>query len=280
MSFVRLVSVPLLAVPLLGIGCSFEGAGFPRDGGGTADARSDGGGSDGPGPAPEGVATAVALPAGTAIVVDGDLDDWGSATFTPFSSLTSGHVDVYGHEYTASVSVQFAMYYTPGALYFAFRVSDAGQGEPSDELFDDDSIEIYLDTDGDGGGPYEPHDHYLVASAAGACRQLAGGGFPVTQCDAVATPGIGYNIELVVSLLSIDLTPPLPAEIGFGLAVNDDDQKDNEPPFSDDRVDGYVPWYWNSAGGCTNGCCTGDQRVLEHTEGWCDTSRLGRLRFQ
>lgn len=282
----------VLALLLLATACEFQGAALPPPGSADAPvpAADAGVGPDAPpgaadaAPLPDarppdepGVVVVPPQPLGMTVIVDGNLDEWEDIDFATFNASSSGHFDAYGSGYMASATVDYAFLHAPTVLYVAFRVHDTNDGEPSADPYDDDSVELYFDVDGDADGAYDEVDHFILAAMAGGCIQLAGGGNPVMQCASDPFSGIGYNIEMAITLASLNLVP-LPAQIGFGMGANDDDSHNNPNPFPDDAVDGYVPSYWNEAGGCVD-CCVGEPLAASHTEPWCDTSRLGVMIF-
>lgn len=271
---------------IAGVGCSFHTAGiapvFSVDGGGMTSPDADGVDDalllppDAAQVDPVGVARTHRIPSSRHIRLDGDLSDWQGAQWTHFGGEGS-HWDFDSSSgYSPSAQAAFASFFAADALYFAFQVwDDVVTPRDSDQLFYDDSVELYLDLGGDRSGPYETDDYYFLfgADGKGSCLQYMGfGGGPSTSLACGASSdgagGSGYVVEARVPLAAPG--PMNGAEIGVGVGVNDDDGLDPG------RIStGYVYWLDFQGAGCTD-CCP---KEYAHPEPWCDTGRLGKLVF-
>ncbi|MBI4512145.1 MAG: hypothetical protein HY698_21105 [Deltaproteobacteria bacterium] len=203
------------------------------------------------------------------VEVDGSFGEWASAAWTVFDHRTAAHADLYSRSYSPSVRVQFAARSSSSELFLAFIVSDNDVVVDSDRIWDDDSIEVYLDLAGDASGLYGDDDHLLILRADGRCLSALRQ-FPTVKCVAVPWSS-GYGIEASVSWEELRAGYSPGKTIGFGVGVNDDDRlptdRDAQSP-----VDAYYGWFDSSRQPCKE-CC----RDWEHPEPWCDTSRLGTL---
>ncbi len=258
---------------LVASACSFD----PTAGGGGGGGDGAAGGSDG---APDRTDGARATPDGapldaraptTALVtcsrteaapeLDGEATGpWQAATFFDFAATDAELVaDVHsGYDFDAEVS--FACLHDDDNLYLFADVVDSRLVSNSLSLREDDGVVFFLDGSGDRDGDYGEDDHALVITAEAETWDYGPGDLVPT--GEVVGSDAGYRIEVALDKNAV--ASPLPGELGFNVAIIDDDGMGNsdrdlfalrhvpEPPACDD-------------------CCDGQAQP------WCDTSVLGSL---
>ena len=178
--------------------------------------------------------------AATPPVVDGDLTEYAAATAA-----------VFGPPSTTNTVTARAMW-DPESLYLAYDVEDtdlnASDAGRDGTIWEDDSVEWFVDVDGDGGGsgarasPHmSPDDHQGIVNAANVQFDArgSGSGTPDPAWDGAwtshvvtrgsPTPGAegdaGYTVEIRVpwASLGVNTGPQAGSTVGLGLAVNDKD---------------------------------------------------------
>jgi hypothetical protein len=162
--------------------------------------------------------------------------------------------------YTFDAAVSFACLHDDENVYFFADVEDSQVVVDSLSLREDDGVVIFLDGSGDRDGTYGEDDHALVVGAAAEALDYGPGDLVPT--GEVVDSDSGYRIE--VALDKVAIASQLPGELGFNLAIIDDDGKGN-----DDR-DVFALRHVPNPPACTR-CCDGQ------AEPWCDTSQLGSL---
>lgn len=272
----------------LGPACTFDPGGTPYDddGAGGADAA---GPIDAPG-APdagakadaqqnstpdagttEGVVTCFKVN-GAAPDLDGDLSDWAGVPILSFDIAAATQRLFETPSYVNSVKVGVRCRHDATKLYLALEVIDDDIRADSTELYQDDSVGVYLDAVGDALGPYGIDDHeiYFRPSDPPNVKDYGPGGASLDVGGSVLNTENGYTFEISLSKSSLGVGGALPAEIGFDLALNDQDQSGG----GGDRF-AYGLWFKSARPACPT-CCAAEmgQRA------WCDTTMFGRLRLQ
>ncbi len=206
---------------------------------------------------------------GGGINVDGDLSDWDGAKWYAFSASDPGaHLIKKAASYSPSVSVQFAARWSSSTLYFAFQITDDQLIIDSTALWNDDSVEIYLDPDNDGSGPYATDDHWIVFSPDSMCGRFDPGAAVTVTCAAGSPGGSNWFTEGSVDFSSLGISSMSGKHLGFGVGANDDDGITSNGA----NYDGYTAWYYAPGPGCST-CCPSDPAGEEV----CDTTRPGEL---
>jgi hypothetical protein len=166
--------------------------------------------------------------------IDGQLDDWPSGFPYEVSSATSnlssmtftGTPSVDNADSSATVAIRWDDNY----LYVAARIRDNARGAylTSSNIYEDDSIEVFIDGNGDRRGPYGQDDLQCIFRADGTAqllrqqRQQAGqfcGTFAVRQ-------GVGadWMLEVAFPWSLLGSTSPSGGRLlGFDIVLNDDD---------------------------------------------------------
>jgi hypothetical protein len=119
---------------------------------------------------------------------------------------------------------QVTITWDSSGLDFAFVVSDTTPFDDSGALWEDDSVEIYLDLNNGKTASYQGDDFQiqvgLNSATAGGPGAVSWGDLQITQ-DADAG---GYTMDIHVPWAAIGASgsPPLGATIGFDIGINDD----------------------------------------------------------
>ncbi len=270
------VASTLLALSLTGA-CGFDstvkladpqggGANTPDAGAATGpDAASVNNADAAPGPdATSNVAmgTLTSSPLDGAIELDGEMDaQWQALEFRRFDMDDAEQIEAVA-SYQADSSVRFASLYDDNKLYFFFQVFDDQIVSDSDDVYNDDSIEIYIDGLDDGSGPYAGDDHWILVGANASYQSFGPNNIQITGF--IDATDVGYNVE--ISLDRSALGAGSAAELGFNLALNDDDGTGNSD------IDAYGLWFLPDTTSCED-CCS----EAATSYAWCDTTRLGKL---
>lgn len=198
------------------------------------------------------------------LVLDGELDaQWAALEFRNFEIGDAQQLEAVGN-YIEDASVQFASLYDNENLYFFFQVTDDLLVDDSSDIYNDDSIEIYIDGLNDSSGPYADDDHWILVGSSATYQSL--GPTNIDVAGSIITTDVGYNIEISIERSAIGAGTS--GELGFNIGLNDDDGLGNS------AVDAYGLWFLPDTNSCTS-CCS--DSVDNYA--WCDTTRLGRLQF-
>ena len=172
----------------------------------------------------------------TAIVVDGSLDEWTGVEGVSFKD-ESGRGDP-SVDNTATVKAMW----DNNNLYFAFNITDTnlqatGMSE-ADALHLDGSIEIYIDTEHNGGTAMQVDDYHFIINlnnvivddqGTGSGKNYSWDSNIVSATKLYGTQGddtdtdTGYVIEVSIPWTDIGGTPTSGSIMGLDLAVNDRD---------------------------------------------------------
>jgi len=237
--------------PDSGVAAVFDGA--P----GATDARPDRADVE-PRPDPAGVARS---PRGTPDLFDEGFEEWADAPVYSFGMTSAADMHTVSG-YTPSAQITFASMHDAQYIYFALIIEDDTVLDARDPLWNDDSVTVYLDTDGDRIGPLGNDDHEIVIGSNGTYRDYAPGVNAAVLEGARIQTADGYALEVGIRKDSLG-NPSLPGSIGFDIAINDDD---------DGGSAAFGLWHVRVATRCET-CCTG----LDHAEPWCDTTTYGSL---
>ena len=270
----RIASVALCV--LVAAGCSFDTSGFGGAGGGGG---GDGSGADGAPhrtdggqvPLPDAAAAPDAQVESTARVscartevppaLDGaPMGPWESAAFIHFAARDGELVADAHPTYAFDGEVSFACLHDDENLYFFADVTDSVLVADSAALREDDGVVLFLDGIGDRDGSYGEDDHAVFVSAEAEALDYGPG--DIVPVGEVVTSEAGYRVEIALDKVAI--ASPLPAEIGFNVALVDDDGRGNS-----DR-DVFALRHVPHPPACAR-CCEGQAAP------WCDTTQLGSL---
>ena len=272
------------ALLLLGLAaCSFDGGGIASDdvadfdaaGDDAPDARPGRDGAppdpdaeipiDGPPPSPAGVLHAEDAPA--VVTLDGEgteFDGAGAATIA-WDIEDGANYGTTHPTYTASARVELQALHDATNLYFFVRVVDAIEAiDSGDDIWDDDSVRIYLDAANDGLGPYAADDHEIVIRADGVWADYGPVGTSAALTGIAVAETDGFTLELQITKASLSAPPG--TTLGFDLLLVDDDG------WGDMSLDAFSSWFIAPPPHCA-ACCTAEDTA----QPWCDTSTFGSL---
>jgi hypothetical protein len=270
------------AVALLGLAaCSFDGGGLAADDGANLDAAGDDAPDarpgvdgappdaeiaiDGPPPTVAGVLHAEDAPA--VVTLDGErgeFDAAGAATIA-WNIQDGANYGTTHASYTASARVELQALHDTSNLYFFVRVDDAIEAiDSGTDIWDDDSVRIYLDVANDGLGPFAADDHEIVIRADGMWADYGPVGTSAELTGVAVAETGGYTLELRITKSS--LSAPVGSTLGFDVLLVDDDGWGNM------SLDGYSAWFVAPPPHCA-ACCTQETTA----QPWCDTSTFGSL---
>jgi hypothetical protein len=155
------------------------------------------------------------IPAATAAhTVDGVLNesDWNLST--PVAKTVLG---------TSNNTVTYGSLWDNNYLYVGVKVLDANLNNDSGaNVWDDDSVEVYVDPTNAGGTTYTANDRQFVQGWNNATLFEAGGHTTGVQHAWTAIAG-GYTVELAIPWSNLGVMPSTNMNIGFDVANNDDD---------------------------------------------------------
>src|SRR5688572_4629043 len=124
---------------------------------------------------------------------------------------------------TPNNSVVYAVLWDSLNLYIAVKVTDANKFNDSQNSWDDDAIEIYIDADNNGGTSYGSNDRQFVKEWNSSAIFEKNNRTSNVQ-HAWANISNGYGIEMRIPWSSIGISNPQPGfTIGFDVANDDDD---------------------------------------------------------
>ena len=166
------------------------------------------------------------------IVVDANDADWKDVPgfALPYSrSMPSP----YGREPATSdpdCSATFMSQWSDDYLYFLVVVhDDARKGELQWPLFRNDSVEVYLDGKGERASAYDGNDFQIFIDIHNrlAINDSGGAADGTSVLHAAREVAGGHVVELAVPWSMLQAAPGAGVQIGFDLAVNDNDRGEN-----------------------------------------------------
>lgn len=149
------------------------------------------------------------------ITIDGNLNESAWQTFTNFSKTIAGTPN--------NTGTSFSVIWNSTYLYVGIRVTDGSLFNESTSPWDDDSFEIYIDADNNGGTAYGANDRQIMkewnSSAIWEKNNNTTG-----ILHAWSSVAGGYVVEMAIPWSNIGITNPAAGRIiGFDVANNDDD---------------------------------------------------------
>lgn len=157
------------------------------------------------------------------IVIDGTIDAlWTNSSVLPISAtkLLSGTVTN-----AADLSGSCKALWDNSYLYILAEISDEVLNNDSQNIYDDDAVEIYVDIQNDKATTYGTNDvQYTFAWNDGTTVGSLPSGRATTGItySAVAKTG-GYIVEARIPWTTLQGTPAVGQYIGFDFMINDDD---------------------------------------------------------
>jgi hypothetical protein len=206
--------------------------------------------------------------------VDGLLEDWSCVAFEALDASAAGYVD---STYSGAVPVsgEFAVRWSEEQLYLAIQVRDPDVGGVATdpyEIFDNDSVAIYLDGDATLTGDYTDEDHHFVVDHA---RRISD--YPHDPPEpqlfkaAVERSAAGFAVEVQISYEAVGTALFADGRrLGFDLAISDGDGLDRHA---------LLVWYMRPKSdylscACADCCC---KAIEDDDMPDCDTWRFGEL---
>jgi hypothetical protein len=171
----------------------------------------------------------MAYRATTPITIDGVLGEWNGASAVQFSGLSNG--------------VTAYLAWDATNLYVAFKVSDANLSalqttRDSGSLWQDDSVEVYIDTRNDRASTMQPDDYQFLVNLNNVQVDLRGTGsgkdasWNGVWTSAVRLQGTlsshgdtdsGYVVEMAIAWAQLGVRPAAGMTLGLDLVVDDSD---------------------------------------------------------
>ncbi len=222
------------------------------------------------------------MPAGTlsaphaTITIDGDLADWACIAFVHVDANVGNVVKPDAATVTLANDYDFAVSWDENALRVAFHVVDpsADGNASAQELFRNDSVEVYVDADGMLTGVYGQDDHQWIVDHLNQSQVFQW--LPGSTVNAVST---GFSSAVRAGKGTIDYEIAIPASdlgrptlsaalhLGFDVATNDGD--------GTAQIEQLL-WYEAKGCTCANGCCCNGAGG-KPDQPFCDTQRFGTL---
>ncbi len=155
----------------------------------------------------------------TAPVIDGEIDDlWNSRPEYALNNVLVG-----GSTSSSDFAVRFKSAWDTTALYYLIEVTDESLINDSEQVFQDDGAELYLDIGNDKLAVYGPDD-YQIQFGYDDDEVVIGKGLPIAniQKSQVRTAN-GYRIEFSIPWNSLNATVAEGTLLGFDVHAQDDD---------------------------------------------------------
>lgn len=169
------------------------------------------------------------------ITVDGSLDDqWGGVTVYDLDIRVKGESKIAG---STDLAADWRSQWDATNLYFFISVTDDVLVDNSDDWYDDDGIEIYIDADNSKNFTYGDRQYQLTVEYGGedAIEDRKGnlGAGAVSSLTETAT---GYTVEVAIPWTALGVTPTPGLFLGLDVHAIDDDDEDGP-------VDSKLTWY-------------------------------------
>jgi PQQ-dependent dehydrogenase (s-GDH family) len=159
--------------------------------------------------------TVNAVRTAASITIDGNLNETAWQTFTNISKTIVGTPN--------NTGTSFSVTWNSTYLYVGLRVTDGSLFNESTSPWEDDSFEIYIDADNNGGTAYGTNDRQFMKEWNSSTiweksNSLTG------VLHAWSPVAGGYAVEVAIPWSNIGITNPAAGfTIGFDVANNDDD---------------------------------------------------------
>ena len=163
----------------------------------------------------------------TAPTIDGALDEAEWNLTTAATQLANGASDN---------TVTFGVLWDETYLYVGAKVLDNNLFNDSDNVFQDDAVEVFLDVNNNGGA-YDFTDNQFIKGYSDTSLFISRASTGTILHAWAAVDG-GYSVELAIPWASLDVTPSDGLTIGFDVGNDDDDDGGNR--------DGLLVWSGDS----------------------------------
>src|SRR5258706_12358612 len=148
----------------------------------------------------------------TAPTIDGNLNEAGWSLTTTASKVISG---------TPNNTVHFGAMWDNTNLYVGVKVLDANLFNDSANIWDDDSVEVYLDANHNHGTVYDSFDRQFTQGYNDTVLGGSGSQTGVTHAWAAVTGG--YSVEKAIPRANLGGAPAAGGVMGFDHRNKDDD---------------------------------------------------------
>src|SRR5688572_8924117 len=148
----------------------------------------------------------------TAPTIDGALNeaDWSLATSVAKTTIGS-----------PNNTTTFGVLWNSTHLYVGVRVLDGNIFNDSANIWEDDSVEVYIDANHNHGTIYDSFDRQFTKGYNDGA--LGGAGSQTGVVHAWSAISGGYSVELAIPWSNLGVTPSAGLTIGFDVGYNDDD---------------------------------------------------------
>jgi hypothetical protein len=167
-------------------------------------------------------------------MIDGDIDEWGP-TANPINYVVYGSGAWFG---IGDLSALFYVQWDATYLYLAYHITDDAfvQEASGETLYRGDSVEIQFDRDlaGDLASISLSEDDYQMGVSPGNFASQASEAylwFPESQAGPLSNVDIaasktseGYDLEVRIPWLILDISPQRGNHFGFAASLSDNDQ--------------------------------------------------------
>jgi hypothetical protein len=150
----------------------------------------------------------------TKITIDGNLNEWSNALSYEVTHVSKG---------TPNNKAIFKTIWDNNNLYVAFEVNDSILYNDSTNLYDDDSVEIYVDGLNDKKVAYGSDDKQYIMDIGKRLTDYGVGTTTKNFPRAVVRTTTGYRAEIAIPFSDIGITPSENRLIGWDIGINDDD---------------------------------------------------------
>ncbi|MGG1519319.1 sugar-binding protein [Paenibacillus oryzisoli] len=127
---------------------------------------------------------------------------------------------------TSDNNITFGTMWDADKLYVAVKVLDADLKNDSEQSYQDDSVEIYIDGDNSRSTVYGSDDHQITLGWHDEQLSVGGNitGITYAQQDIAG----GFTVEMAIPWSGIGIAPPkVGSVVGFDVAYNDDDGRNS-----------------------------------------------------
>jgi len=159
------------------------------------------------------VPTVLTPNATVAHTVDGQLSETDWKIATPVNKAVIG---------SSNDKVTFGTVWDKNYLYVGVKIQDASLKKDSVNAWDDDSVEIYIDPEANGGKAYDAKDRQFNQRYNDTMlREIRGNTTGVLH--AWAPTSDGFSVELAIPWSNLGVKPTANMNLGFDVGYNDDD---------------------------------------------------------
>lgn len=163
--------------------------------------------------------------------VDGRLREWPPLRYRLDTDTTARRDGPVQRPTADDAQLLFDLRWTDQALYFAAAMGDDEAIVDSDLVWEDDSVELYVDGDNLDEAPfYMDNDHQYTVVRDGRFADRGAVIDPASRgiVHAVTTDGPDYALEIAVPWSELTGTPSVGRLLGIDVAFNDDDDGEFE----------------------------------------------------